>query len=286
MKYYVYVLFKIDTPTKLPIDDNISFIFKPYYIGKGTGNRIKTHKNIKNTKHKKDAVTKSLLDKNYNFTEFSQIIKYFEKEEDAYNYEKLLVDIIGLHNLCNYNGGGEGGYTTFRQGKTYENIYGEKAEEIRLKISQSNTGKIPSKETLQKKSDSAKDYWAKNKELHSIYLRGRKMPPYISALTSERMKKLKRIDEWKSNISKAMTGTTQSEEHKYNAAKSRAKYNCYLNINNKKYYNIIRSDFVKILDGYGIKKVMSMFYRLLNKKYMKIGNVRVVMRRMEELGSK
>ena len=75
-KYYVYALFDLRELSHITLNEvNQSVLFKPYYIGKGSGGRILSHQNIRNTKHKKDAKTKSLLNKGYKFEDFSLILK-------------------------------------------------------------------------------------------------------------------------------------------------------------------------------------------------------------------
>jgi hypothetical protein len=109
-KYYVYALFDLNESKQITLDEiNQSILFKPYYIGKGCGTRILSHRNIKNTKLKKDAKTKSLLNRGYNFEDFSLILKNNLSETEAYNIEKILIEKIGLDNLTNITPGGLGG---------------------------------------------------------------------------------------------------------------------------------------------------------------------------------
>lgn len=86
--YYVYML--IDPKTQLP-----------FYIGKGKENRYLSHQKFKdNCKNvKKDEIIKNILQE-YNEIPY-KIIKNFDNEDDAYDYEELLIKKIGIKNLAN-----------------------------------------------------------------------------------------------------------------------------------------------------------------------------------------
>ena len=100
MKYYVYVY-------KDP--DNKS----PFYIGKGSGNRYKKHLNetFENTENrKKYAKIKSIL--NAGKEPIIEILKYFNDENQAYDFETELIKAYGrkdiddngiLLNICEDN---------------------------------------------------------------------------------------------------------------------------------------------------------------------------------------
>lgn len=100
--YYVYCFFDSDKPTKIEVSSlNCCFLYEPFYIGKGKGERIKSHfypsslakKNLKNNKLKniinkgKQVLIEKLLN---NLT-----------EEDAYDLEKALINSIGRKDLKN-----------------------------------------------------------------------------------------------------------------------------------------------------------------------------------------
>lgn len=88
MKYYVYQL--IDPTSSLP-----------FYIGKGSGNRAWSHNKFKdgNENSYKDRYIKKLH--NLNLEPIVDIIKYFDNETDAYEFEENLTESIGLENLTN-----------------------------------------------------------------------------------------------------------------------------------------------------------------------------------------
>lgn len=276
--YYVYALYRFDKEFKLEIPGVCTLLTQPYYIGKGSNGRLLVHSKIKSTKHKKDAVTQMMFNEGYAFSEFSQKIKEFVSEREAYDFEKYLIDLIGLNNLTNSHGGGKGGYTTDRLGKTYEEIYGVAAQRVKDSIANSNTGKKATKETRAALSKATTAYWTENKEKQSEALRGRKMPKSFSDKASKRFSGVPKSEQHRQRISAAKLGSTQTEEHRSNAAHSRAKYRCVLNINNRK-HTVIRSEFDRILKGYGLSVS---FYKAIIRGYTKRGNVRFTLRRIDE----
>lgn len=91
--YYVYEL--IDPRTNLP-----------FYIGKGTGNRINHHEKEarQGVAHPKCEVINDI--KANGLEVVKNIIKYFVDEEDAYKFERKHIDKIGLDKLTNLAKGG------------------------------------------------------------------------------------------------------------------------------------------------------------------------------------
>jgi len=119
--YYVYEL----------IDPRVNL---PFYVGKGKDNRVYFH------------LSEQLRAKSDNFKKFDKIkkirkegyepevkiVKYFEEENDAYFYEEELIKKYGkkdidedgiLTNIC------ESSRPPKLQGRTYQEIYGDKWEE-------------------------------------------------------------------------------------------------------------------------------------------------------------
>ena len=140
MKYYVYQL----------IDPTLN---TPFYIGKGTGNRAWTHNIFKdgNQNPYKDRYIKKLH--SMNLEPIVNIVKYFESEHEAYEYEEYLTESIGLENLTNL-------------------VIGARPP--------SKKGWSPSTETLAKRSQSLKgiprtEEWCLNLSLAKI---GEKNPMY------------------------------------------------------------------------------------------------------------
>ncbi len=81
---------------------------KPFYIGKGSGNRCYKHlsETIKNTTnpHKTRKIQSILRD---GYTPIIKKVKYFDNEDDAYDYEYILIEKYGRRKnggiLTNYN---------------------------------------------------------------------------------------------------------------------------------------------------------------------------------------
>ena len=79
---------------------------KPFYVGKGKGNRIDAHEKeaAKGVCSEKCNLIRELQQNNISL--IKRKVAYFGKEQDAYNFEKKHIDSIGLHNLTNVVPGG------------------------------------------------------------------------------------------------------------------------------------------------------------------------------------
>jgi hypothetical protein len=157
MKYYVYQL--IDPITN-----------RPFYVGKGTGNRAWTHNKFKdgNENPYKDRYIKKLQDQKID--PIVDIIKYFDSESDAYDFEEELTESIGLENLTNLVIGGR---------------------------PPSKKGWTPREETLEKRSRGLKgiartDEWRKNLSLSK---QGKNNPMYGKVVPCSEERKLSIIKE-------------------------------------------------------------------------------------------
>lgn len=89
---------------------------------------------------------------------------------------------------------------------------------------------------------------------HSNGQRGKKMPETFSEKQSERLINLSYEERYgnmadiiKEKQSIAAKGKKQTEEHKLNAAKTRAKYLWNIEHNGIKYFNLLRSEFIEIV---------------------------------------
>ena len=82
---------------------------KVFYIGKGTSkekyDRIEFHK--KYSKHNTNRKLKNKINK-LNSVFNIEIVFESENEQACLEYEIMLIESIGLHNLCNLTNGGEG----------------------------------------------------------------------------------------------------------------------------------------------------------------------------------
>ncbi len=106
----------------------------PFYVGKGKDKRVYFHLSEKSrakseNKRKYNKIQKIRED---GYEPEIKIVKYFENENDAYNYEELLIEKYGrirydengiLTNIC------ESSRPPKHKGKTYQEIYGDKWEE-------------------------------------------------------------------------------------------------------------------------------------------------------------
>lgn len=74
---------------------------KPFYIGKGSGDRVLTHAKFSSNcnNHHKDEVIKKILEKYENIP--YEILAEFDNEQEAYLYEEEVINEIGLKNLTN-----------------------------------------------------------------------------------------------------------------------------------------------------------------------------------------
>lgn len=258
-KYYVYALFDLRESSYITLNEvNQSVLFKPYYIGKGSGGRILSHQNIRNTKHKKDAKTKSLLNRGYKFEDFSLILKNNLSEKEAYDIEREIIHKIGLENLTNMTPGGIGGFGAHR-GENYIEIYGEeRAKEIISKISNSNKGKKASNETRELKSKKLIQKFKEDvlyREKHSLGQKNKKMPDSFKIFQSNRLKDVdydsrygkEKSKSIKEKQSKSAKGKQQTTEHKRNAARARAKYLWCIDYKGVCYINLLRCEFIDIV---------------------------------------
>ena len=119
--YYVYEL----------IDPRVNL---PFYVGKGIGNRVYFHlseqSRAKSDNERKFNKIQKIRKDGYDPE--IKIVKYFDNEEDAYNYEEVLIKQYGrirydeggiLTNIC------ESSRPPKLKGRTYQEIYGDKWEE-------------------------------------------------------------------------------------------------------------------------------------------------------------
>lgn len=109
-KYYVYEWFNTDS----------GYVF---YVGKGCKDRYKTKRG------------RNLLFKEYvsNNPVDSRIVKFFDKEDEAFLYEQQLTDKYRTEGMCSCNliDGGYGGYSSVwnEEARTYKSLYNPMKQE-------------------------------------------------------------------------------------------------------------------------------------------------------------
>lgn len=156
MSYYTYIYLDPTQPGHFTYS-GVSFLFEPFYVGKGSGYRKFIHltRDIKYESNKLKARKIAKLQNDFNLREYIVTIPA-EDEESAFSMERMLVAEIGRRDLrtgplCNLmDGGGEacvvGPLTREKQskaklGKTYEERFGGvRACEIKLSKSIKSTG--------------------------------------------------------------------------------------------------------------------------------------------------
>jgi hypothetical protein len=119
--YYVYEL----------IDPRVNL---PFYVGKGKNDRVYFHLSEKSRAKSENKRKYNKIQKirESGYEPEIKIVKYFEDENDAYDYEELLIESYGrirydengiLTNIC------ESSRPPKLKGRTYQEIYGDKWEE-------------------------------------------------------------------------------------------------------------------------------------------------------------
>jgi len=151
--YYVYEL----------IDPRVNL---PFYVGKGKDDRVYFHlsekSRAKSDNERKFNKIQKIKKDGYNPE--VKIVKYFDNEEDAYDYEENLIKKYGriryeengiLTNIC------ESSRPPKLQGRTYQEIYGDKWEEqiqkrLKTKEERGNYGGVRNHTEETKRKISAK----------------------------------------------------------------------------------------------------------------------------------
>lgn len=174
-KYYVYI-WKIKENQEV------------FYVGKGSGNRYKSmkdrNKHFKNIRAKYDCEC--------------EIVKYFDDEEKAYEYELELgkyYKSIGQARACHVLGNirkyidddtlSKMKKTTFKKNYIPWNKGKKMSDELRKKLSDSHKGKKQSEETKKKRSNSLKGHNVSDKTIKKCIETHSKKVLEIDALTEK-----------------------------------------------------------------------------------------------------
>lgn len=159
--FYTYVYLDPRKPGIYTYGNFCTFLYEPFYIGKGREYRIHAHLQESRLKHEshtpKARKIKKLKLLKYDLKRFVIKLNKFDNEMDCLNNEIYLISLIGrkdLNNgpLVNLTDGGDGSLNVsdetknklrnYRLNKTYEEIYGEnKAKELKEQISIRQKGK-------------------------------------------------------------------------------------------------------------------------------------------------
>lgn len=199
--YYVYIYLDPRSRGKYSYDGvGCSFIYEPFYLGKGKRSRMTHHlRRVRkgyctDNKILTSKLTKILLSGR---EPFIQKVKEFSSEKEAFKYEMLLIKSIGRKHLgtgplVNLTAGGDG--------------LTDPDKSIAAKISKAHLGKKLSEE-----------HKAKIKESNLGVKRSDETKKAISnALVGRQFNAL-----WKERISKSLSGKALSEKHKIALTTSR-----------------------------------------------------------------
>lgn len=208
-KFYNYIYLDPRKPGHYTFN-NISFLYEPFYVGKGKNNRYLDHIKYDKRNTLKNNVVNKILDADYDLEKFVIILSKNLSEEDAFNNEIDLIKMIGRRidetgSLCNMDEGGKGSDNishhpdrekiikkSTRSGedhhfyhKTYKEIYGDKAEEQKEKRRQALLGKKHTKERCKNisKSSKGKIPWNKGLDINdprvAKYIKNKKPKAYL-----------------------------------------------------------------------------------------------------------
>lgn len=203
--------------------ENLSFLYEPFYIGKGQGKRYCDHlrrlSKLEN-KHFRNRILK-IVEANQDVENYILILRDSLSEQEAFELEKSLIEEIGRADLkkgplTNLTGGGDGQRSIsvetrekMRQAKLGRLL----SEEHRRKIGEAQKGKPKHSEEVKKKISKkhlGMKASAEAKRKMSEARRGRK-------LSEEHKKKL---SEAKRGSTTRLLGAVLSEEHKRKIAES------------------------------------------------------------------
>lgn len=142
-EFYVYLLLNPLKPCKVVYKD-VCFLYEPFYIGKGKGNRYNEHcgYELSKKRRKHNPIKTIIIEAILNFNLKPILIKYRENliESESFEIEKEMILYFGKKCdgiggiLSNISNGGKGG-------DNYSSLSDDKKKEISEKLSKSLTGK-------------------------------------------------------------------------------------------------------------------------------------------------
>jgi len=235
MRYYIYLYGDPSTG-------------KIFYVGKGSNGRYKIH--LTHARNgRKEYTNPYLINKIRKiFREEKQPLIHricFSNDEKAvFNLEKIIIERVGLENLCNFRDGGEGGYS-YTEGQK------EKARQITKKYLQEHPNPFKGKKHTPESIEQIKASQAKYKDMKSQMAKGRRVSEETRKKMSESAKKRKpnrlgshHSQETKKKISLKKTNIKQSDEtirkriHTMLNIRNRQEYRANLSAAVKKWWNI------------------------------------------------
>ncbi len=205
--FYVYALFRHDTGA-------------PFYIGKGSGDRLSITTLTGTNKHKRSILQKA---KTAGHTCPAAIIRSGLSELEAFDTERVLIAALGRRDLgtgilVNLTDGGEG-----PAGLIHPNRGIPRPPEVREKLSKANKGRRPSDACIEagRAFNTGRKHSDSTKRKRSAALLGKPRPPEvaakIAAANRRRNAKLKGVPqskELREKRSAALKGRKLSPEHR------------------------------------------------------------------------
>ena len=186
---------------------------EPFYVGKGKNERAFTHiyasKLASDTNKHKANTIRSII--SHGQVPIIKILKIFENEQDAHDYEIHLISTIGRYDkgmgpLLNLTSGGEGTSGRIVSAETRKLL----SEKTKQAIA---NGKLTSNIYNLSRSMKGKKQTAEHIEKRASKRRGNKLSPDTCKRISEAHKSIRKTDEWKLKASASQKGKKHTDAH-------------------------------------------------------------------------